>query len=204
MNRPGSLPAPSPEALAALGTTLRLGRRQFLKLSTLAASLAAGAGTLLHATPAGAALPPGITHLTEGEYQVFAHLAQIMLPGPDSGLLPFGDVPVMQTLDAALIAPLDPTTRAGLAEGIAYFEQGPQSRFGKPFSALDTGAARQFCDAWGQSGMIAERALAVGLKKLVGLAYWANPPTWKPLGYDGPVSRKWGLRPLGNAPLPKY
>ena len=42
----------------------------------------------------------------------------------------------------------------------------------------------------------------MGIKKLTVLAYWAIPNTWGPLGYDGPVSEKWGVSSLGNTPEP--
>lgn len=191
-----------PDTLAALSRIQRLGRRDFLKFSSIAASLAL-AGGVLSPLNALAAIPQGIKHMSEAEYAVFRRLVEVVLVTDGTTLLPVKDVPVLQTLDAALLATMEPHILAGLKCGIAYFNDGPQGQFGKRFVDLDDARARAFLDAWADSREVPQRALAVGLKKLVGLAYWANPPTWAPLGYDGPVSRHWGLKPLGNAPMPK-
>ena len=45
--------------------------------------------------------------------------------------------------------------------------------------------------------------LIVSLKTLLGVAYWRDPRTWQPLEYDGPVTAKWGIRRLGNMPVPR-
>ena len=72
----------------------------------------------------------------------------------------------------------------------------------KRFTALSDTEAAQFCDAWGNGDQPPQRGLAMGLKKLVQLSYWANPATWAPLGYDGPMTQRLGIKRLGNAPLP--
>lgn len=192
----------APEALQALSHIQRLGRRDFLKFSSVAASLALTGG-LLSPLSAPATVPQEIKHLSDAEYAVFRRLVEVVLVTDGTRLVPVKDVPVLQTLDAALLATMAPHILAGLKGGIAYFNDGPQARFGKRFVDLDDAQARAFLDAWADSPELPRRALAVGLKKLVGLAYWANPPTWAPLGYDGPVSRRWGLQSLGNAPMPK-
>jgi hypothetical protein len=98
---------------------------------------------------------------------------------------------------------MEPHILEGLKGGIAYFNNGPKTNYGKTFVELSDKQAAAFCDAWADSDEVPHRALAMGLKKLVSLAYWANPPTWEPLGYGGPVTEKWNLVSLGNAPLPK-
>lgn len=194
----------TPATLEALAQIRRMGRRDFLRFGAAAASLAAvSASGLLAPNIAHAALPPGIKVMNEGELAVFQRLLAVMLPTEGSTLLPPSQVPVMQTLDAALLATMEPHILQGLKGGIGYFNEGLLARYRKRFTELSDADARSFCDEWANAPEAPHRALAMGLKKLVGLAYWANPPTWAPLGYDGPVSRKWGLTPLGNAPMPQ-
>ncbi len=49
---------------------------------------------------------------------------------------------------------------------------------------------------------IAKGTAKITLKGRVQLSYWANPASWEPLGYDGPMTKRLGLKSLGNAPLP--
>ncbi|NMG65250.1 hypothetical protein GPA19_09855 [Azoarcus indigens] len=191
-----------PHTLQALAQIQRMDRRAFLRFGLAAAGVAAGAG-LLAPGAAQAALPEGIKVMSAGEHAVFQRLLAVMLPTDGSALVPAAQIPVMQTLDAALLATMEPHILQGLKGGVRYFDDGPQARYGKRFTALGDAEAARFCDEWADSPELPQRALAMGLKKLVGLAYWAHPPTWAPLGYDGPVTRKWGLQSLGNAPLPQ-
>jgi len=137
------------------------------------------------------------------EARVFQRLLDVMLPTEGSALLPPAQVPVLQTLDAALLATMPPHILAGLRGGIGYFNDGPKAGYGKAFVDLADADATAFCDAWANGTEVPQRALSMGLKKLVALAYFANPPTWGPLGYDGPVTRRQGIASLGNQPLPR-
>ena len=180
-----------------------LSRRSFLKAaSCLAVAVTVGSG-LLGATNAFASLPAGIKVMSVGEYQVMHRLMEVVLVTEGTDLVPTSDIAVMQTLDTALLATMAPNILQGLKGGIAFFNDGPKAKYGKPFVELSNTQAAEFCDTWADSDEVSHRALTVGLKKLVGLAYWANPPTWVPLGYGGPVTDKWNLESLGNAPLPK-
>ena len=51
--------------------------------------------------------------------------------------------------------------------------------------------------------MALQGGLIVSLKTLLGVAYWRDPRTWPALEYDGPVTKKWGIRRLGNMPVPR-
>jgi prolipoprotein diacylglyceryltransferase len=72
----------------------------------------------------------------------------------------------------------------------------------KRFSSLNNKQARNQILAW-QSGASLQGGLIVSLKTLLGVAYWRDPRTWQPLEYDGPVTAKWGIRRLGNMPVPR-
>ncbi|WP_304639685.1 twin-arginine translocation signal domain-containing protein [Pseudomonas sp.] len=193
----------SEQTLAAIDQLEGLSRRTFLKAAAgVAVAVTIGTG-LMGAAGAFASLPAGIKVMSAAEYGVMNRLMQVMLVTEGTALVPASEIPVMQTLDAALLAGMAPNILDGLKGGIGYFNAGPKATYGKFFVELNDAQAAAFCDAWADSDEIPHRALAMGLKKLVGLAYWANPPTWQPLGYGGPVTEKWNLQSLGNAPLPK-
>jgi len=187
----------------AITAMQQFSRRDFLKFAAVSAGVASAgmAGITLPAT-AWATVPEGIRFMGEAEYQMFHRLMEVTLPVTGTPLAPLDQIPVMKTLDAALLAGMAPHVLNGLKQGISFFEQGAVKPYGKPFSQLDDKDATAFCDAWGDAADPMQRGLVTGLKKLVELAYWANPPTWAALGYDGPVSKRRGLKPLGNAPMP--
>jgi prolipoprotein diacylglyceryltransferase len=70
------------------------------------------------------------------------------------------------------------------------------------FSSLSNEQALQQVRVW-QSGLALQGGLIVSLKTLLGVAYWRDPRTWPALEYDGPVTKKWGIRRLGNMPVPR-
>jgi hypothetical protein len=180
---------------AAMKIVARLSRRDFMRFSAAAAA-ASAAGRL-------AAAPADLKFISDSEAAVFTRLAQVVLPVAGSPLAPWTPEGLLQTLDAALLGTMEPHILAGLKGGVAYFDAGPVASYGKRFTALDDEQATRFCDEWGNGTQPPQRALAMGLKKLVQLSYWANPASWAPLEYDGPMSRRLGLPSLGNAPLPR-
>jgi hypothetical protein len=187
---------------ASLGDTVlaiqTLPRRRFLQAAAAAiATFSVGMNPLM-AAPA-----PAFKFMSADEAQVFQRLLDVMLPTQGSKLVPTSQIPVLATLDAALLATMAPHILGGLKQGLAYFNEGPRAAFGKPFVALDDADAARFCDQWADGREVPQRALAMGLKKLVALSYFANPPTWVPLGYPGPFTRRSGIPMKGNAPRPK-
>lgn len=182
----------------------KMGRRDFLKLSSIAAGLvAAGAAGLVKPGTAMAALPEGINHMSESEYAVFHRLMEVLLPTEGSTLVPPQKLPVLQTVDAGFLAGMPPHVLKVVKGGVAYFNNAPKEAFGKPFTELSDADAVTFCDALAKSDEPPARGLFTALKFLVVTAYWAIPPSWKPTGFDGPVTEKWGLDYAGNAPLPQ-
>ena len=186
----------NPDLHTALNTIARMNRRSFLAFSGAAIAAASAGGLPL---PARAAR---LTFITEAESAVFVKLAEVVLPVSGSKLTPWTPEVLLQTLDSALLGTMEPHILQGLKGGIGYFNEGPVATHGKPFVQLSDEEATRFCDQWSDSDEVPQRALAMGLKKLVQLAYWANPASWPPIGYDGPVSKRAGLESLGNAELP--
>lgn len=181
--------------LTALAAAQQLSRRHFLRA---AAALTAAAGGVSRAATA-----PAMKFVGPTEAAVFQRLMEVTLPVAGTPLLPLSQVPVLPTLDAALLGTMAPHVLAGLKGGIGYWNDGPRAAFGRPFVELNDDEATRFCDQWANSAVVPQRALSMGLKKLVALAYFANPPTWAPLGYDGPYTAPRKIPSLGNAPLPR-
>lgn len=196
MNNNNPLP---PEFMAGLEP---LSRRRFL---TGSMQLAVAAGSVLalpgQALAASSNVPPGIKHLSAAEYRVLDKLRVVMLPTQKFQLPSTLEVPVMQNVDV-IVSKLDERPRLLLTMAVNSLEYtGLVWRFSR-FSAMgDERATRRVRD-W-QSGNMLERGIISSLKMIVTFAYWQDPRTWPGLEYDGPVTQKWGIRRLGNAPLPR-
>lgn len=176
-----------------------ISRRNFLKtVSVVAAAISA-----LPVVNTFAGVLTDDSRMDELERAVFAKMMKIALPTEGSSLVDPASLPVLATIEGALLAGMAPNIRQGLRGGIGYFNEGAFKEFGDRFVNLSDEDATRFVDQWNASFSPPERALSMGLKKLTVLAYWAIPNTWEPLGYDGPVSDKWKLTSLGNTPEPK-
>ena len=187
-------PSPLNQALQIVG---RLSRRDFMAFAGTAVGVAAsGAASVAQAQA------PALKSINPAEADIFRRVAEVVLPVGGSALAPWKPEALLGTLDAALLGTMAPHVLAGLKGGLQYFNEGPVAQHGKRFTALDDAMATAFLDAWGNAKEVPHRALASGLKKLVQLSYWANPASWAPLEYDGPISQRNGLKSLGNAPLP--
>ena len=181
----------------------RMDRRDFLKLSSIAAGFVAAAASGLVPAAAHAGVPDGISHMSESEYAVFHRLMEVLLPTAGSSLVPPGELPVLQTVDGGFLAGMPPHVLEVVKGGVAYFSKAPKDALGKPFVELSDAEAVTFCDALATSDQAPARGLFTALKFLVVTAYWAIPPAWAPTGFDGPVFEKWQLEYAGNAPLPQ-
>jgi hypothetical protein len=196
MNNKTPLP---PEFLSGLEP---LSRRRFLVGS---AQLAAVTGSLLalpgHALAADKPVPPGIKFMTEAEYRVLDKLRVIMLPTQKFQLPSTTEVPVMQNIDI-IFSKLDPRPRLLAKMAVNTLEYGGVAwRFSR-FSAMSDERALKRVRDW-QSGNMVERGIISSLKMMVTFGYWQDQRTYPGLEYDGPVTQKWGIRRLGNAPLPR-
>lgn len=185
-----------------------LPRRRFLRwtLWSGAAVVAVGGGALavlrrspLDDTP----VPAAIKHLSASEYVLFQRACEVLLPVTGTNLpVPEKQVPVVAHIDA-MMALLDAPLRKDVAAGLTLFDNAAlvSGWHGKRFVDLDVDTARQYFDRWSQGGEI-QRALASLVKRFVYVGYWRDPQTWPAVQFDGPVSERWGLESLGNAPLP--
>ncbi len=165
---------------------------------------AAGLGTTVAACTSGSAtgLPADLQTLTPGEYRLFQRLAAVFLPTTAVGLTPVEKVPLFRNIDH-MLGLLPEPLRNDLGLGLKLFDYGSYviGWHFSPFHRLDDASAETYCRAW-QDGNEIQRGLFQALRQIVYMSYWREPDTWAPIDYDGPVTAKWGIPRLGNAPLP--
>lgn len=189
-------------ALAQIENQLAsLSRRRFLKTGLILGTGAATALTLPARAFAANAVPTYIQHLSEAEYRLFDKLRVVFLPTERFNNLPSTtEVPVMENLDT-LVGRMNADTRFLLSLGSKAMEFSTLYKL-KRFSSLSNEQALSQLRAW-QSGLAVQSGLVISFKTLLGVSYWRDPKTWQALEYDGPVTAKWGIRRLGNFPVPR-
>lgn len=179
-----------------------LSRRGFLRTAVIsAAALSSGCATLLGR--GGDHSDRRYQHLTEDESIVLKRLTQVLLPAEQFGLpSSLSEVPTVQNIDG-MVGQMAGQTRELLGLGLWVFEHRSMASFRfSRFSRLDDDEALRYVNAM-QAGTFFERGLMTTLKTLVCVNYWRDARTWPGLDYHGPVTEIWGVRRLGNAPLPQ-
>ena len=183
------------------GQLASLSRRRFLKTGLIVGTSAATVLTYPARVFADTGVPTYIKHLSEAEYRLFNKLREVFLPTERFSDLPSTtEVPVMENLDN-MVGRLNSDTRFLLSLGAKTLEFSTLYKM-KRFSSLSNEQALQQVRIW-QSGLALQGGLIVSLKTLLGVAYWRDRRTWPALEYDGPVTQKWGIRRLGNMPVPR-
>lgn len=179
-----------------------LSRRGFLRAGVLTgAALSTGCARLLGRREAPEAVE--FRSLDQQEVRVITRLTEVMLPTEQHGLpSSTRTVPTVANLDT-MAARMPEQTRELLGLSLWVFENRPMVSFKfSRFSRLSDAKALEYINAM-QEGAFFERGLMVTLKSLVALNYWRDERTWPGLDYHGPVTEEWGVRRLGNAPLPR-
>lgn len=179
-----------------------LSRRGFLRTSVLAgAALSSGCASLFGRKDA----PESLEYysLKPDEIDVITRLTEIMLPTEQYGLPSSTTVvPTVKNIDT-MSQRMPEQTRELLGLGIWVFNNRPMMSFKfKQFTSLSDEKALEYVNAM-QQGTFFERGLMTTLKALIALNYWRDERTWPGLEYHGPVTETWGVRRLGNAPLPR-
>lgn len=178
-----------------------LTRRGFLRAATLTGmALTAGCASL-----GGRRAPDGeavYAHLSEEEARVLTRLTEILLPTEQFGLpSSTREVPTVANIND-MAGDMAPQTRDLMAMVLWIFERRPMASFRfSRFTRLDDEEALRYVRAM-QSGTFFERGLMTTLHTAVCVNYWRDSRTWPGLDYHGPVTGIWGVRRLGNAPLP--
>lgn len=192
------------------GELRALSRRRFLTYTLLAtatgAAALAGTFSLLARSPKDAQpRPADIEALTDQEYHLFRAVCAAVLPvdGNAHGLLPWTQVPVLRNIDQ-LVKQVAQPARGDMTTALKIFDNAAvvSGWHGKRFVDLDVEEARAHLAVWNHGNGI-QRALSNLVRKLAYIGYWGEAATWAAIDYDGPVTRRWGLPSLGNAPLPE-
>lgn len=173
----------------------KLKRRSFL-LGGLA--FATSASTVL----SGCSSPPGSATTGQSLRALLVRLVPVVLP-KGTPLHPASPERIGTALDG-ILADMEPSVIADLETAVTLFEYGGglmTGRFSR-FSTLSDSDAQAVLEHW-QNGASLQRGIATVFKKLIYLAYWHHQDTWTAVEFDGPVSVKWGLPSLGNAPFPE-
>jgi hypothetical protein len=179
-----------------------LSRRSLLRLTAVSGvALTAGCARVFGRREAPEALT--YVNLTEDEVRVVTQFTRAVLPTSRHGLPHcINEIPTIKNVDI-MVGNMDPTQRQLLALGLWVYEYRPMASFKfKRFSKLDEARAHAYVVSM-QEGAFFERGLTTTLKALVTLNYWRDSRTWAALDYWGPVTERWGVRRLGNAPLPQ-
>lgn len=173
-----------------------LSRRAFLTAAASGAVLGLAA-----CTPAAPA-PSGFKHLSGDEHTLFVKLLPIFLPTESTGLVAPTEVPTLANIDG-FFGRFPAELRRNLGLGLKLFDWGALvvGWHFKRFVALDAAAAVAYCARW-ESGNTVQRGVFGALKQIIYVSYWREPATWPAIGYEGPVTARYGLPRLGNAPLP--
>lgn len=190
---------PQPAFMAGLEP---LSRRGFLRTTALTGvAFSAGCARLLGRKEAPEALQ--YSHMTPDEIRVATRLTEVLLPTAAAGLpSSTEEVPTVGNLDD-MVGQMAPQVRELMGLGFWVFEHRPMVSFQfSRFSKLDDEEALAYVRAM-QEGTFFERGLMTTLKTVITLNYWRDSRTWPALDYWGPVTERWGVTRLGNAPLPR-
>ena len=186
---------------ALLGGFEPLSRRSLLRLTAVSGlALTTGCARLFGRREAPEALT--YVNMTEDEVRVVTKFTRAVLPTARHGLPDcIDEIPTIKNIDI-MVGKMAPTQRELLALGLWVYEYRPMASFKfSRFSKLNDEKAHAYVVAM-QEGAFFERGLTTTLKALVTLNYWRDSRTWQALDYWGPVTERWGVRRLGNAPLP--
>jgi len=183
-----------------------LSRRKFLKLGAIAggAGLSAALGAFHFFSGSNVPMPimpSSIKNLKPEEYRLFLKIIEVLFP-PSPPLANASSLPVIENIDS-VIGSLPENIRTDFGLGMKLFDKGSVivGHHLKPFTDLSNKAAAQYIRAWHQ-GYLIQRSIVVAIKKIAYLSYWRNAETWVALDYEGPITKKYGIPSLGNAPLP--
>ncbi len=148
------------------------------------------------------AIDSSLSALTASQQKLFSRLISLLLPTSGTDMTAVETVPVLGNINH-LFASLESKVLGDLSGATTLFEYGAVLLGGEwsRFTKLSDAAALSYIEDW-QNGNTIQRGIATTLKKMVYASYWRDESTWAPLDYDGPVSVRWGLPSLGNAPLP--
>ncbi len=175
---------------------MRLGRRDFLRLSGFSAGMLAVA-QLRCAPGAHAAGASTMRMLSPDDARIMAAVADRITYTGDASMPRFADTEGMRTIDVAL-RQLPPDVPEQLSWGLWLVEMGPLPLIGQParFTSLATEWQDIYLSDWAGSRFHVRRIVFQALKNLAMLGYYAQDATWAGIHYGGP----WAPRPRRVVP----
>lgn len=192
----------TPTRIPALTGLAPLSRRSLLRGVAIGGmAMSTGCARLFGRRDAPEALE--FVHLSKDEVRTVTRLTEVLLPTEKHGLPSSTKVvPTVHNVDT-MVGQMSSQTRELLGLALWVFENRPMVSFKfSRFSKLDDNEAHRYVLAM-QEGAFFERGITSTLKTLITVNYWRDSRTWPGLDYWGPVTEKWGVRRLGNAPLPR-
>jgi hypothetical protein len=164
-------------------------RRSLLALGAISAAVLAASGGMV------AALRPGLrdARLSAGGREVFAGASRALLDGS----LPANGPELQQALEGllgridGLIAALPPHAQSELSQLLALLASAPGRRtlagLSEPWPTAPVAAIQQALQGMRLSGVTLRQQAYQALHDIVGSAYFSDAPTWRLLGYPGPL-----------------
>jgi hypothetical protein len=167
-----------------------LARRKFLKLGIVAGAVVATSGTALAWFHAGYGKYLDVKDkpvaLTKKEFAIVKALVRTMFPA--DGELPSGEsIRLVQRIDEEVWAAA-PEVQRDFAWGLQLLEHAPRlyGMRGRLTEMSVTDAAIYF-----ERVLLGPREplrqIAIAVRQLMTILYYANPATWRAIGYDGPL-----------------
>lgn len=169
----------------------RPGRRSFLKRGLFGGALLALGGMGWLSTRDGLEVPlpkEGLLVFSPREYATIFALAEALIP-PRPKFPPADSVRVAFHADRALVR-ADPTAVDELKQLLGLFDNAVTgllfSGDGRPFSRLSRIERAEVLEDWANSRFALRRTGYQALRTLVLASYYANPATFRAVGYPGP------------------
>jgi hypothetical protein len=175
---------------------MRLGRRDFLRLSGFSAGMLAVA-QLRFAPGAHAAGASAMRMLSAADARIMAAVAERITYTGDASMPRFADTDGLRTIDVAL-RQLPSDVPEQLSWGLWLVEMGPLPLIGQParFTNLTPEWQDIYLSDWAGSRFQVRRIVFQALKNLAMLGYYAQDATWAGIHYGGP----WAPRPRRVVP----
>jgi hypothetical protein len=175
--------------------SLRLGRRDFLRLTGFSTGMLALSRLRLPAAALAADSAPGV--LSPADLRILAGVAERITYTGDASMPRFADTDGMRTIEVAL-RQLPPDIPEQLSWGLWLVEYGPPLLIGQParFTNLEPEWQDIYLSGWADSRFHVRRIVFQALKNLAMLGYYAQDATWPGIHYAGP----WAPRPRRVVP----
>ncbi len=182
---------------------IELDRRSFIKYSMIAGASFSSTLIMGGCSVQKSNTPNTFQFLSSSHLPMLQKLILVLLPTKDSVLVSATEIPVIHNIDN-MLGVMNRITRGEVLMLFNVFEYSPiLTTKVSTFSQLKNNAAQSHVEDYQESSIGMLRAIVTALKKIIYISYWRDEKAWESIEFDGPVSKKWNLTQLGNAPLPQ-